>query len=64
MIVVIDEAGDGAFEVTGKIVVFEQDAAFQREAPALDFRDVVLIIPVLGTGATKEYLAISDMLDL
>ncbi len=36
MIVMVDEAGDGAFEVTGQIIVFKQDAAFQREVPALD----------------------------
>lgn len=33
---VVDEAGDCALEVTGKIVVFEQDAAFQREVPSLE----------------------------
>jgi hypothetical protein len=26
MIVVLDEVGDGALEITGKIVVFEQDS--------------------------------------
>lgn len=36
VIVVIDEGCHGAFEVTGQVVVFEQDAALQREVPALD----------------------------
>ncbi len=36
MIVVFDEVGDGALEITGKIVVFEQDSALQREVPSLD----------------------------
>jgi len=29
MIVVLDEVGNGALQITGKIVVFEQDSAFQ-----------------------------------
>ena len=36
MIVVLDEVGDGALKITGKIVVFEQDSALQREVPSLD----------------------------
>lgn len=36
VIVVLDEVGDGALEIAGQEVVFEQDAAFQREVPALD----------------------------
>jgi hypothetical protein len=30
VIVVLDEVGDGALEVAGQELVFEQDAAFQR----------------------------------
>lgn len=36
VIVVIDEVGDGAFEATGKMVVFKPDATFEREVPSLD----------------------------
>ncbi len=36
VIVVLDEVGDGAFEIAGQVVVFEQDAALQRVVPALD----------------------------
>jgi hypothetical protein len=36
VIVVVDEVGDGAFEVTGQVVGFKQDAALEREVPSLD----------------------------
>jgi hypothetical protein len=36
MIVVLDEVGDSPLEITGEVVVLEQDSAFQREVPALD----------------------------
>ena len=36
MIVVVDEVGDGAFEIAGQVVVLEQDSAFQCEMPTLD----------------------------
>ena len=36
MIVVIDEPTDLSFEVAGQIVVFEQDAVFERLMPTLD----------------------------
>ena len=37
VIVMLDEVGDGAFEVTGQVIVFKQDSAFEREVSALDF---------------------------
>lgn len=36
VIAVVDEVGDGALEVSGQVVVFEQDAALEREVPSLD----------------------------
>lgn len=36
MIVMIDEGGDLRFQVSGQIIVFEQDAVFERLMPALD----------------------------
>jgi hypothetical protein len=36
MIVVIDEGLDPSFEITGQIVVLEQDPVFQRLMPAFD----------------------------
>lgn len=43
VIVVIDEAGNGVFEIAGQLVVFQQDAAFQREVPPLDLTRVMVI---------------------
>lgn len=37
VIIMVDEDGDLPFEITGQIVVFEQDAVFQCLVPALDF---------------------------
>ena len=36
VIVVVYEAGNGALEVAGQMVVFKEDAALQREVPAID----------------------------
>jgi hypothetical protein len=36
VIVVFDEGCDSALEIAGSIVVLEQDAALEREMPALD----------------------------
>lgn len=36
VIVMVEQAGDGTFEVAGQVIVFEQDTALQREVPALD----------------------------
>ncbi len=36
VIVVVDEGRYGTFEITGQVVVLKQDAALQREVPALD----------------------------
>jgi hypothetical protein len=36
VIVVLDEAMHGAFEIAGQVVVFEQDAVLQGLMPALD----------------------------
>ena len=36
MIVVVDEVGDGAFEIARQVVVLEQESTFQSEMPAFD----------------------------
>ena len=37
MIVMIDEGGDLRFQVSGQIIVFEQDAVLECLMPAVDF---------------------------
>jgi len=41
VIVVCDEGFDLGFEITGHVVVFEQDAVLQRLMPALDLTLVI-----------------------
>ena len=36
MIVVLDEARDLSFEITGQVVILEQNAVLERLVPALD----------------------------
>jgi hypothetical protein len=36
VVIVIDESADLAFEVTGQVIVFQQDAVFQGLVPTLD----------------------------
>ena len=36
VVIVIDESADLAFEVTGQVMVFQQDAVFQGLVPTLD----------------------------
>ena len=36
VVIVIDESTDLAFEVTGQVIVFQQDAVFQGLVPTLD----------------------------
>jgi hypothetical protein len=37
VIVMVDEGGDLLLEIAGQVVIFEQDAPFQRLVPPLDF---------------------------
>lgn len=37
VVVIIDECPDLAFEIAGKVIVFQQDAVFHRLMPTFDF---------------------------
>ena len=48
VVIVIDESADLAFEVTGQVMVFQQDAVFQGLVPTLD---LALGLRVIGCAA-------------
>ena len=56
MIVVLDEARDLGFEITGQVIVLEQNAVLERLVPALDL--------ALGLGMERSAPDVSDAASL
>ena len=54
VIVVLDEARDLGFEITGQIIVLEQNAVLERLVPALDTLDKSRTLALVGRSGVKS----------